>query len=363
MYKIPVGIIGAILLWGSPYFMIGNETGNIREAPEVIQGGGPCFAVDGSATHLVYASGDSILYSYSLDKGKDFSEPELVAVLKGLMIAGGRGPQIAFTKDQLLIAAPASSGNIHTYLRRKTGGSWMEGGKINDAAGLAKEGFVSLAGGNSGQILAVWLDLRSHAKNNIYGARSVDGGKTWLKNQLIYESPDGSVCECCKPSVAVKGQLVAVMFRNNITGNRDLYVIQSRDGGATYGVAQKLGQGSWKLNACPMDGGGLVINEDNTVRTVWRREGNIYSNEPGNPEELLAKGWQCSIAGKNDRYFVAYVNDGKVFCREPDGKTIEIGQGGGYPKLIMVDESTVLCAWENRNQIYRTRLNYVFGLR
>jgi hypothetical protein len=354
MFKVQIGIIGAMLLLVTPDIIIAPENGKIRAANEVTHGRGPGLAMDESKIHLVYASGDSILYSYSLDKGKVFSEPVLVAVLKGLMIAGGRGPQIVYSKEQLLIAAPASSGDIHTFIRKKTGGSWMQGGRINDIAGMAKEGFVSLAGNNSGQIFAVWLDLRSNAKNNIYGAKSVDGGKTWLKNQLIYQSPDGSVCECCKPSVAAKGQLVAVMFRNNVNGNRDLYVIQSKDSGVTYGVAQKLGQGSWKLNGCPMDGGGLVIYDDNTIRTVWRREGNVYTNEPGKLEELLVKGWQCSIAGKNNRYFIAFINDGKVYCREPDGITIEIGQGGSYPKLIMVDESTILCAWETGNLIHKT---------
>ncbi|MEJ7682118.1 MAG: sialidase family protein [Segetibacter sp.] len=101
-----------------------------------------------------------------------------------------------------------------------------------------------------------WL-LKSPKGQNVYGAKSVDGGKTWSKNILVYESPDSTVCECCKPSVTMKGNNVYVMFRNWLNGSRDLYVIKSSDGGKSFAQAQKLGKGSWKLNGCPMDGGGL----------------------------------------------------------------------------------------------------------
>jgi hypothetical protein len=46
---------------------------------------------------------------------------------------------------------------------------------------------------------------------------------------MIYTSPDSTVCECCKPNVAMKGNNVYVMFRNWLHGNRDLYLIQSSD--------------------------------------------------------------------------------------------------------------------------------------
>jgi hypothetical protein len=147
------------------------------------------------------------------------------------------------------------------------------------------------------------------------------------------------------------------MFRNNLKGNRDLYLIQSKDGGATFDHAEKLGEGSWKLNGCPMDGGSLVINDNNTILTVWRREENIYENEPGKKEEFINKGSQCTITGINGNYYIAFFNAGKVYCREPDGKTVEIGPGGSYPKLITIDKSTILCAWESGNRIYRTLLS------
>ena len=49
------------------------------------------------------------------------------------------------------------------------------------------------------------------------------------------------------------------MFRNNVNGSRDEYLVESRDGGRSFAAARKLGSGTWPLNGCPMDGGGLAI--------------------------------------------------------------------------------------------------------
>ena len=85
----------------------------------------------------------------------------------------------------------------------------------------------------------VWLDLRGNKRNKIYGANSNDGGRSWSQNILIYTSPDTTVCECCKPSVAMQGNNVYVMFRNWLNGNRDLYVIQSSNGGTSFAQARR----------------------------------------------------------------------------------------------------------------------------
>jgi hypothetical protein len=137
---------------------------------------------------------------------------------------------------------------------------------------VAKEAFVSLASNENGEVYAVWLDLRNNNKNKIAGAKSSDGGATWSRNKIIYTSPDGTVCECCKPSVEMGNRVIAVMFRNWLNGNRDLFITKSVDGGQSFDKVMQLGEGNWKLNACPMDGGALIINNDNTITTVWRRE-------------------------------------------------------------------------------------------
>jgi len=66
------------------------------------------------------------------------------------------------------------------------------------------------------------------------------------------------------------------MFHYWLGGNRDLYLIESWDAGKSFGREQKLGNGSWALNACPMDGGGLAIDKKGNLTTVWRREDKYF---------------------------------------------------------------------------------------
>src|SRR5260370_42231016 len=108
-------------------------------------------------------------------------------------------------------------------------------------------------------LFAAWLDLRS-AGTKLYGSRSTDGGHTWSRNVLIYASPAGTICQCCDPALAFdeRGRISA-MWRNVVDGSRDLYVSSSADG-VHFGAARKLGDATWKLDACPMGGGGVGLD-------------------------------------------------------------------------------------------------------
>ncbi|MBE7170082.1 MAG: exo-alpha-sialidase [Williamsia sp.] len=299
--------------------------------------------------HLVYGTGDSIMYALSSDLGRTFSHPSLIAVVPKLYAFANRGPQVAVVSTGMLVTATTSLGNIYAF-RKVTGGKWMSVGKVNDREATAKEGLMALsADGN--QAFAVWLDLRDNERNKIYGSRSDDGGRTWSKNRLVYTSPDTTVCECCKPSAVVKGKRVYVMFRNWLHGNRDLYLIQSYDGGNTFGPAQKLGRGSWKLNGCPMDGGGLAVNENGAVYTVWKRERNIYAAMPGMAESLLGQGSGCTVEAMNGKNVYAWVENGEVVYVNLQGEKKILGPGK-QPVLKALDNGQAVCAWENRKQIH-----------
>jgi hypothetical protein len=298
--------------------------------------------------HLVYGLGDSIMYSYSSDKGNTFASPVLISNLTGLAASHTRGPQIAFTEDGLLVTACTNSGNIFSY-KTDALGKWYQTSRVNDADTVAKENLMALsADGNNA--FAVWLDLRDK-HNKIYGSRSTDGGRTWSRNKLVYASPDTTVCECCKPSVAVKGNNVYVMFRNWLKGNRDLYLIQSTDKGNTFGKAEKLGNGSWALNGCPMDGGSFAIDKRGNLQTVWNRKGTIYACEPGKNETALGTGRNCTLETVNGKNIYAWIENGEVVVLKPGGKEV-VGKGQ-LPLIKAIDNDHVLCVWENEKQIHK----------
>ena len=195
-----------------------------KEGTDMVIGKGqmPNIAMgEDNSLHVVYGSGDSILYSSSGDGGKTFSVPSLVAVLPALAASHMRGPQMAVTGKGLLVLAVTKPGDIYAYTKVNNG-KWIANGKINDIDTVAKEGLMAVSSDHN-LVFAAWLDLRDK-HNKLVGAKSTDGGKTWSKNNIIYASPDTTVCECCKPSVVVKGENVYLMFRNWLKGNRDMYL-------------------------------------------------------------------------------------------------------------------------------------------
>jgi hypothetical protein len=298
---------------------------------------------------LVYGNGDSIMYSYTTDAGQIFSKPTLISILPELAASHTRGPQIASTSNGLVVTACNASGNIYSYVKT-TSGAWQQTGKVNDRDTTAKENLMAL-GADGNLAFAVWLDLRDNKHNKIYGSQSTDGGKTWSNNILVYASPDTTVCECCKPSVQVKGKNVYVMFRNWLNGNRDMYVVQSNDGGESFAEAQKLGTGSWKLDGCPMDGGGLAVNEKGEVQTVWRREATIYASTVGTPEAEIGQGKGCTLESVNGKNVYAWTENGNVTVLTPQGQKKMIGNGSA-PQLKALNSGNVICVWEHEKQIH-----------
>ena len=320
----------------------------------IAKGQMPAIVKDNSNTlHVVFGNGDSVMYTYSTDNGNTFSTPVLIMKLPHVYTSATRGPQIAATDKGIVITACTNEGNIYSFYK-ENGNSWKQGNKVNDADTVCKEGLMALsADGNNAY--ATWLDLRGNQRNKIYGAKSVDGGKTWSKNILIYASPDSTVCECCKPSVVVSKNKVFIMFRNWLNGNRDLYLVQSNDAGTTFSSAQKLGKGSWQFDACPMDGGGLTVNNKGEVQTVWRRESKIYFAKPGTSEKQIGEGRNCTIETVNNQNIYAWCKNGKIIITKANSETKTVGEGS-EPVLKSLNDKYIICLWQNNKQIHASVL-------
>jgi len=298
--------------------------------------------------HVAYGTSDSIMYATSTDEGNTFSTPSLIAVLPQLVASSMRGPQIASTTIGLAVIACNRSGDIFSYTRDESG-KWIPSSKVNDVDTVAKEGLMAL-GADGNNAFAAWLDLRDK-HNKIVGSKSTDGGKTWSKNIIVYASPDTTVCECCKPSVTIKGANVYVMFRNHLHGNRDLHLIQSTDGGSSFGKAIQLGKENWALNGCPMDGGGLVINNKGEPETVWRRKNIIYACILGQPETAIGEGKGCTIESVNGKNVYAWAENGEIIIRKPQGMKVNLGKGQ-LPLIKSINNEHILCVWENDKQVH-----------
>jgi hypothetical protein len=140
------------------------------------------------------------------------------------------------------------------------------------------------------------------------------------------------------------------MFRNNRQGNRDLYITQSLNGN-NFSEAIKIGEGNWKLNACPMDGGKLHVDDKGTVQTVWRRVDKIFSCVKGDSEIVVGKGKNCTMEKVGENYVYAWTDNQHVICVLPGNKKIDLGSGN-FPVLEAVDSKQVICVWQFDNNIY-----------
>jgi hypothetical protein len=325
-------------------------------ASEVIIGTGKqptVFVGPDGEIKIAYGHGNVIYYVTSNNNGQAFSKPVMVAELPALSLGMGRGPQITATNGATLITATTESGNIYACHLPANRATWLKPVKVNDADTVAKEGFVAVTAGPGNRAYAVWLDLRGDNQNKIYGARSNNGGRTWQANNIIYRSPDKTVCQCCKPAVTTNAQgKVYVQFRNWLNGARDLHLITSANHGKTFGPAQKLGAGSWPLKGCPMDGGDLAVAANGSVTTVWRREQNIYLAKPGQPETLLGPGKTPTIIEMPTGPAIAWQHQGEIVFLAPQaGEVINLGKGS-FPKLAFSPKTKVaLCVFERDGQV------------
>lgn len=275
----------------------------------------PQAVVDGEGRiHVVFGAGSEIRYTVSADGGRNFAPPVAVGSVEGLALGMRRGPRIAASVGSLVVSAIGhSKGDLLAWRSADVGKSWAGPTRINAVAGSAREGLHAMAARPDGTVFCAWLDLRDKG-TQIFGARSTDGGRTWERDRLVYRSPDRTVCECCHPSAlfAPDGTL-HVMWRNQIHGARDLYLASSSDRGESFGRAQRLGEGTWRLDACPMDGGAVAAGPAGTVETVWRRTDSVFAARPGEPERRLGRGQQPWAAWGPGGVYTAWLGP------DPDG--------------------------------------------
>jgi hypothetical protein len=231
-----------------------------------------------------------VFVACSKDGGATFAPPVKVAHVPKLMLGMRRGPRIAVRGDRLTVTLIGEE--LFAFSSNDGGKSWSGPATINEVPTCAREGLHDLAGASDGRLFVTWLDLRN-GKMELWGADSTDGGRTWAKNAQLYRSPDKSICECCHPSALfdADGNL-AIMWRNSIEGSRDMWLATRAKGAKQFTAARKLGEGTWKLNGCPMDGGGIVALGGGRFGAVWQRNNEVFLTREGGAEVKLGEGKQ-----------------------------------------------------------------------
>lgn len=319
----------------------------------------PQLAASTDIVAMAFGSGSAVYVATSTDRGQTFSKPVKVAESPYLMLGRHRGPRVAISGEAIVVTAVMSEtpaqGDLFAWRSADRGHTWSKAIRVNDVAAAAHEGLYTLASNGHGTFFAAWLDLRNKG-TRLYGAWSSDAGATWSKNVLVYESPDGTICQCCHPSAAFdQGGGLDVMWRNALAGSRDLYLLHA-GANRQFGKPEKLGTGTWKINACPMDGGGIAHEGARTV-TAWRRGEELFLDEPGKPEQKLGNGKDIALAANADRAAAVWIEDSRVQVWS-SGKTEVLGQQAAFPNIVALPGAGFLAAWEENGAISTQRLQF-----
>ena len=117
----------------------------------------------------------------------------------------------------------------------------------------------------------------------------------------------------------------------------------------------KVGSGTWTINACPMDGGGLAWSRGQLI-AAWRRGDDVFLSTPATSETLIGNGADIALATSNGGNYVACQKAGKVLLWNAGRTQVLAEQGGGFPALVGLPEGGVLAAWEAGGAISTRRL-------
>jgi len=317
-----------------------------------IQGQQPNISIDTKGVvRMVYGDGEKIYCISSKDNGLTFSMPVQVGQLTGMHLGHTRGPQIASSKNYSIVTAITKDGNIHSFRLNHSQELWAKSSDVNDQNGAAPEGLMGLTADQEDNFYATWLDIRSEKKNNIYFSSINGKSAKWSHNLMVYKSPDEHVCECCKPNISFNNNKLIIGFRNWFMGSRDIYYAVSSDKGKTFTAPKKSGTGTWQLNACPMDGGGLAINESGRVSTAWRRNSDVYYWSENQPEQKIGSGRDVSMDQNKGNTVIAWQENNIIKVMNLNKKVFtEIGKGVS-PKVYLLNNGKAICVWEDDKKV------------
>jgi hypothetical protein len=297
--------------------------------------------------HLVFGKNNAIYHTASTD-GQAFSPPVKVGELEKLALKMRRGPRVAVAGQRVIVTAISHhDGMLHCWTSADDGRTWAEQAPVNSSAKSAREGLHAMAGDGRGFVAVAWLDLRDKGME-LWSRVSRDGGATWGSETRVYASPDGHICECCHPSLAIgpKGE-IAALWRNWLGGSRDMWLAVSHDGGRTFGETRKLGVETWKLNGCPMDGGAVAFAGDGQSLAVWRREKAIFASAtPDREDRLSESGTQPVIQATSRGVLIVWEERGGLMLQRDQAAPTQLAANGRAAAMTAMPDGGAVVAWE-----------------
>jgi hypothetical protein len=277
----------------------------------------PQLATDANNIYIVWSDDGlgnaDILFTKSTDGGKTFSKPVNLSNSIGTSAApvlnlNGNNVYVAWHDDTYK--------NFEIYFTKST-----DGGKtfskpvklsqdfVNNSTTIDSE-FPSIASSPSA-LYTVWQE-NSTGFFDILLRKSTDGGKTFSKPVNLSNNSGSSAF----PRVAVYGNSPYVVWQDNVTGNFEILLRKSTDGGKTFSKPVNLSKNSG-ISSDPA----IFIYEKN-VYLVWD------DDSPGNADILFTKS----------------SDGGKTF-----GKPLNLSNNirGSFDPVLAISKNDIYVAWDD----------------
>lgn len=247
--------------------------------PQVVQ------SADGTV-HLVYLKGEpgssDVRYVNRKGPARKWSEPVSVNSEPKSAVSAGtiRGAQIALGKDDTLHIVWNGRGGkgMQAALNyaHSTGAGFTAQHDLREES-INLDGGASIAADAKGRVSVMWhgaaADATPGEQNRVvFVKRSEDNGATFGPAKIANPADKG-VCACCslKAFATPDGELLALYRAARSREQRDMVLLRSTDGGATFKMRTV---GAWRIAGCPMSSM-TILGTGSTLRGAWESEGRI----------------------------------------------------------------------------------------
>jgi len=271
----------------------------------------PAIAVDGSYVYAVWSDDTTgnkeIYFRKSVDGGVTWQSAKRITNNTGV----SHGPTIAVNGTDICVAwYDSTPGNNEIYFMKSTdrGSNWMSPHRITDNANDSLLPAIAISAAN---VYIVWQDL-TPGNWEIFFKRSIDGGSTWQSAKRLTNTSADSLW----PAITVFGSKIYLAWYSNTTGNDEIYLQKSLDGGTTWQSAKRLTNNAG----------------DSFAPTVAVNGANIYM------------AWSDSTPGNSQIYFRKSTNGGASW---QSAKRLSNTTGKSINPAIAVKDEKVYIVWSD----------------
>lgn len=260
-------------------------------APNTYSNMHPRIVMDGTGNPmLVWGRMTDEAVFFSKLTGTAFSTPvKLNPSWLTVATASWMGPDLAAKGDTVYVVVkrtPESSDTNHTYILRSfNGGSTFSVPVQIEHIADSFSRFPTVSIDDSGNPVVAFMKFDDMFMNARWAVtRSLDYGNSFSPDTKAsgWSGVTSTVCDCCPGSLVLDGSTSAMIYRDNLSNIRDMWVGISSNGSNSFDNGCSVDNTNWMINTCPSSGPDGVIIGD-TLYSVFMSAGS------GNTRSYLSK--------------------------------------------------------------------------